>query len=58
MTTGRHRTSKKPTDSTFNATWSGVSNAPHCKKAVLARTAESVYTQKQGCIIAPSVMTT
>lgn len=28
---GRHETSKKPTDSTYSAQWSGVSYAPHCR---------------------------
>lgn len=27
---GRHKTKKKPEDSTYNSTWSGVSYAPKC----------------------------
>ena len=27
---GRHATTKKPTDPTFDTQWSGVSYAPHC----------------------------
>lgn len=29
---GRHKTIKKPGDSTYSAEWSGVSYAPECKK--------------------------
>lgn len=31
MGMGRHETNKRPTDSTFSPSWSGVSYAPHCK---------------------------
>ncbi len=43
---GRHQTTKDPSDPTFSARWSGVSNAPHClRRCICPRCSEPLHAE-------------